>query len=113
MRLAGFPDGVEDRMGIIRMAEDLVTELARITGAGNHRRRPFMAADPADREAEDAKLLDLATLGLHPEEVAQHVEALRPLHRDIVQLVGRGLHPDIHAALLGLLAEPEAGAVRT
>src|SRR5690606_37152517 len=65
-------------------------------------------ADPADREAEDPQLLHRRTLGLGPDHLPQDVTAAGTLNRDVMKLVGRRAHPNVHTTLFSLLPQPEA-----
>ena len=89
MRLARLPHGIEHGERVLGVAEDLVAELAGVAGARDDDRRPFESADAADGEAEPTELVQRGPRGRRPDDLAQDVAALRTLHGDIVQLVGR------------------------
>ena len=109
--LAGLPDRVEHGERILRMTEDFVAEFAGIAGARHDDRRAFEIADAADGEAEPFELADRRLARRRPDDLLEDVAALRPLHGDIVHLVGRGAHPGLEAHLLGLLAQPDAAEI--
>ncbi len=108
MRLSGFPHCVEDGLGILGVAEDLVAQFAGITGARNHQGRAVERADPAHGEAEPGQFLQRRLGRSSPDELLQDVPRLRPLHRDIAKLVGRVPNPGLHALALGDLAHMDA-----
>ena len=93
------------------MAEHLVAELAGIARARDDDRRAVIAADAPDGEAEPAELVQRGLRRRRPDDLAQDVAALRSLHGDVVQLIGRGAHPRLEAEFLGLLAQPDAAIV--
>ena len=72
-----------------------------------------VVADPADGEAEPRRISSNARLRRRsPDDLLQHVAAGRALHREVVQLIGGGLDPDlVQAEPLGLLAQPHAAIV--
>ena len=93
------------------MAPDLVAQLAGVAGARDHQRDTVEIAQPGDGEAEPAELLQVRLGRRGPDQLFEDFAALGALHRDVVQLVGRGLDPDLEAQLLGLLAQPDAAVV--
>ena len=90
------------------MAPHLVPELARVAGARDDDRDPVVRPDPPDREAEPAEILERRLRRRRPHDLLQELPALRPLHGDVVQLVGRGLHPDLELVPVGELLQPDA-----
>ena len=89
MLLARLPDRVEDRHGILRVAEDLVAEFAGVAGARHHHRRALEMADAAHGKAEPPKLVDRRLRRRGPDDLLQDFAAVRPLHGNVVQLVRR------------------------
>ena len=70
-----------------------------------------MVADPPDRKAEPAELLDRGLGGRRPNHVLEDVSALRTLDGHVMELVGRRANPDIEPKLRRLLAHPFAAVV--
>ena len=89
VRLAGLPHRVEHFFRVARMAQDLVAELAGVAGARDHDRHALRIADAGDREAEPFEFGDRRLQRRGPDDLLQYVAALRPLHGDVVHLVGR------------------------
>ena len=92
---------------VVRVAEDLVAELARVAGARDHDRDPLVAADPPDQEAEPLEVLERGLRRRRPDQLAHDVARRRALDRDVVELVGRGLHERLQAELLAQLLQPD------
>ena len=110
MRLARLPDRVPDGGRVLGMAEDLVAQLAGIAGARDDDGNAVIIADPPDGEIEP---LDLrrprGRAGAVQTMLLQDVAALRPLDRDVAELVGRGFDADLELAGRRLVAQPFAG----
>ena len=102
------PDRVPDAERVLGMAEDLVAELAGIAGARHDDRRPVEVADAPDREVEPGELGEARLRRRRPDHLLEDGAALWPLHRDVVQLVGRGFDPGLEAALGRQVAQPFA-----
>jgi hypothetical protein len=92
------------------VAPDLVTQFARVAGPRNDDGRSIEVADAPDGEAEPAELFELRLGRRRPRHLIQYLAALRALHRDVVELIGGRLDPDLEAQFLGLLAQPDAAA---
>ena len=90
------------------MTEHLIAELARIAGAGHHDRNP---AEPPDGEAEPLQLAHRGLRWGRHHEARQNVPRAGALDADIVELVGRGLHPDLQPVLAGELAQMDPAIV--
>ena len=90
------------------MAPDLVAELARVPGARDDDRDPVVRPDATDREAEPLEILERRLRRRRPDDLRQELAALRPLDGDVVELVGRGLHPHLELLALGELVQPDA-----
>src|SRR5262249_40666169 len=104
----GFPDRVPDRRAVRRMAPHLLAEPAGVTGARDDYRDPVVGADAPDREAEPLEILERRLRRRRPHDLREQRAALRPLNCDVVELVGRGLHPDLQAVPLRELVQPDA-----
>ena len=96
-----------ERRRVLRMAEELVAELARIAGARGDQRQSLRAAETADREAEPLELGERRLRGRRPDDLRQDLARGRPLDGDVVEVVRRLLHPDAQPEPLGLLAQPD------
>ncbi len=106
---SGLPDRVPDGGSVIWMAPDLEAELAGVARAGHDDRDPVVVADPADQEAEPAQVLERRLGRRRPDDLPQDLAAARALDREVVELVGRRLHPDAHRVGLGELGQVHAG----
>ena len=69
---------------------------------------PSWAPMRPDEEAEPAQLLERGWRRRRPDDLAQDLAPPRALHGEVVELVGRGLHPRPQPQALGLLAQPDA-----
>ena len=90
------------------MAPDLVAELTRVAGARDDDRDPVVRPDAPDREAEPLEVLERRLRRRRPDDLLQELAALRPLDGDVVELVGRRLHPDLELVAVGELLQPDA-----
>ncbi len=93
------------------MAEDLITKLAGIAGPADDHRGAVEAVQAADGQAEPAQFLDRRLGGRRPDDLLEDVARQRSLNRHVAVMVGRGPHPGVQPALLGLFPEPEARLV--
>ena len=91
------------------MAPDLVAELAGVAGARDDDRDPVGRADPPDQQPEPAQLLQPRLGRRRPDDLAEDLAAPRTLHGEVVELVGRGLHPGPHRLGLGQRGQVDAG----
>ncbi len=89
MRLARLPDRVPDRRSVLGVAEHLVPQLARVPGARDHDRDPLGSPDPAQPQNRNQRSsASEVWVGGGPDDFLQHVPALRPLHGQVVKLIG-------------------------
>ncbi len=86
-----FPDRLPHGDGIAWMAEDLVAQLARVARARHHDRHALRLADPTHQEPEPPEFVDRRLGRGRPDEPSEDLPAVRPLDRDVVQLVDRRL----------------------
>ena len=100
--------GVVERGRVLRMAEELVAELARVAGAGGDQRQALRPAEAADREAEPLQLGERRLRRRRPHDPRQDLARGGALDADVVEVVGRLLHPDAQSEPVGLLAQPDA-----
>ena len=106
-RPARFQHRIPHSGGILRMTEQLVAELAGVPRARRDQRNPLRPAEPRDREAEPFQLCERRLRRRRPDDLRQDVARRRPLHRDVVQVVRRVLHPRLQPQPLGLFAKPD------
>ena len=106
--LARLPDRVPDRRAVGRVAPDLVAELARVARARDHDRDPVERPDTPDREPEPADVLERRLRRRRPHDLLQQLAACRPLDREVVELVGGRLDPDLQLVAVRELLEPDA-----
>lgn len=86
------------------MAEDFVTQLARIARAGYDDRGTLKAANATDRESKPVFIVHFK-LVRRPTMVLEQVAAVRSLNRDVVHLIRRRTDPDVVAHLFGPVRE--------
>src|SRR5438552_3579770 len=84
-----LPHGIEHGNRILGVAENLITELARIAGARHDDRHALEAVNAPNREAEPFELAHRRLRRRGPYDLLEQIARLRALHGDIVQLVGR------------------------
>ena len=102
---------VINRLGILGMTENLIPQLAGIAGARHHQRRTTRPAQPRHGKAEPAQFRHRRLHGCGPDDPLQNLAAVRPLHRDVVQLVGRGPHQHLQPQLFHLIAQPDPAVI--
>ena len=110
-RLPGSHDLLEQCPGVLRVAEELVAELPRVSGAGHDQGHAVKVVKPGDRKPEPPELADGLPGGSRPEDGLEDLPALRALHRDVRKLIGRGLDPCVETPALRLLAQPQSRQV--
>ncbi|MPL84472.1 hypothetical protein SDC9_30437 [bioreactor metagenome] len=109
---AGAEHRLEDRLAVLRMAEDLVAKLAGIARARHDDRHTLGPADAAHGEAEPAEIGQGGLVRRGPDDFRHQRARARPLHRQIVHLIGRGADHHGEAKPRRLLAHPHPALVR-
>ena len=108
MLLSRRPDRVPHRRTVGGMAPDLVAQLAGVSRARDHDRNPVVRPDAPDREAEPLEILERSLRRRRPHDLLQELTAGRSLDGDVVELLGRRLHPRLEIELLAQLVQPDA-----
>ncbi len=95
------------------MAKDLIPQLAGIPRARHHDRGARRPANPAHGKAEPAQFIDRRLVGRGPDHLPDDLAAVRPLDRQVVQLVGAAAHHRLQPQLFRLFADPDPAKVVT
>ena len=108
-RRARLPDRVPHRGRVVRVAEDLVAELAAVAGARHDDRDAVVVADPADEEAEPAQVLAAPGASAGSRRPARRMSRLRgPCTAMLWSWSVDGLTYALQPHPLGLLLQPDA-----
>ena len=86
MRLARRPDRIPNGGRTVRMAPDLVAQLARIAGPRYDHGR---AGNPSDRETKPAELREGGLMRCRAHDRGQNVTRAGTLNCEVMQLIGR------------------------
>ena len=106
-----FPNRIPNRSAVLGVTEHLKPQLAGIPCARHHHRCALRPAQTAHREAEPPKFGNCRLMWGRPDHPLHNFARVRPLYREVVQLIGGTSHHHFQPKFFCLLAQPDARVI--